>query len=95
MAERKASFKEKFIDFQKIDLKISEELNGNSSQIENTKSFRPVAYNLAYFSNDSIVLKKFIEMGVMIRKWDKDRDICDFILKLDLDRDIKPHLICN
>ncbi len=93
MAERKESFKEKFIDFQKKDL--NEELNDNTSQIENTKSFRPVAYNLAYFSNDSIVLKKFIEMGVMIRKWDKDRDICEFILKLDLDRDIKPHLICN
>jgi hypothetical protein len=93
LAERKESFKEKFIDFQKKDL--NEELNDNTSQIENTKSFRPVAYNLAYFSNDSIVLKKFIEMGVMIRKWDKDRDICEFILKLDLDRDIKPHLICN
>ena len=50
-------------------------------------------YNLAYFVKDSEVLTKFIEMGVMIKKWDKDKEICEFILKLDLERNIKPHLI--
>ena len=49
---------------------------------KNMMPFRPVAYNLAYFANDSIVLQKFIDMGVMIRKWDKDRSICEFVLKV-------------
>lgn len=29
----------------------------------------------------------------MIKKWDTDRELCEFIIKLDLERDIKPHLI--
>lgn len=54
---------------------------------------RPFVYNLAYFVNDSTVLQTFIKMGIMIRKWDTDREICDFVLKLDLERDVKPRLI--
>jgi mTERF domain-containing protein len=56
-------------------------------------AFRPFVYNLAYFVNESKVLQKFIEMGVEIQHWDKDREVCEFILKLDFDRDIAPYLI--
>jgi hypothetical protein len=56
----------------------------DDSTEKNMMPFRPVAYNLAYFANDSVVLQKFIEMGVMIRKWDKDRSICEFVLKVSL-----------
>ena len=54
---------------------------------------RPLVYNLAYFANDSEVLRKLIELGVSIRDWDEDRKIGEFILKLDFDKDIKPYII--
>lgn len=54
---------------------------------------RPVVYNLAYFANSNKVLQTLIEMGVLIREWDKDTSIGSFILQLDLERDIKPRLI--
>ena len=64
---------------------------------QDIRSLRPVArqfvYNLAYFVNDSPVLQTFIDMGVMIKKWDTDKEVCEFVLKLDLERDIKPKLI--
>lgn len=94
--QRRESFKEKFIDFDKEkksnELK-EEEKEEDVDQIKDMMPFRPVVYNLAYFANDSKVLQTFIDMGVMIRKWDKDKSICEFILKLDLERDVKPHLI--
>lgn len=54
---------------------------------------RPIVYNLAYFANSNKTLQTFIEMGVMIREWDKDTSIGSFVLQLDLDRDVKPRLI--
>ena len=64
---------------------------------EDIKNLRPISrpfvYNLAYFVNDSPVLKTLIDMGVMIKKWDSDRHLCDHILKLDIERDMKPILI--
>lgn len=102
MTERRESFKDKFIEFKKnketkdlepLSEDKNDELTTELDQEKDMMPIRPVVYNLAYFVNDNIVLKKFIEMGVMIRKWDKDRAICEFILKLDIERDIKPHLI--
>ena len=54
---------------------------------------RPVVYNLAYFANSNKTLQTFIEMGVIIREWDKDTSIGSFVLQLDLERDVKPRLI--
>lgn len=56
-------------------------------------AYRPFAYNLAYFVNDNVVLQKFIEMGVAIQHWDLNREICEFILKLNYERDVQPVLI--
>ena len=98
MIERKESFKEKFMEFKKSKVQTEMVVMNNTKSDEapeaedslaeldqtekNMMPFRPVAYNLAYFANDSIVLQKFIDMGVMIRKWDKDRSICEFVLKV-------------
>ena len=63
-------------------------------QIKSMKpAYRPFAYTLAYFVNESIVLQKFIEMGIEIQHWDEDREICEFILKLNFQRDVEPYLI--
>ena len=56
-------------------------------------ALRPFAYTLAYFVNESNVLQKFIEMGVEIQQWDADREICEFVLKLNFERDVAPYLI--
>ncbi len=32
-------------------------------------------------------------MGVMIKKWDTDKELCEAILKLVIERDVKPHLV--
>lgn len=73
------------------------ELTENDYIEQDIRTLRPIArqfvYNLAYFVNDSAVLQTFIDMGVMIKKWDTDREICELVLKLDLERDIKPRLI--
>ena len=54
---------------------------------------RSFAYNLAYYVNENVILQKFVEMGVQIFKWDHDRSIGEFILRLDMERDVKPRLI--
>lgn len=54
---------------------------------------RPVVYNLAYFANSNRVLQTLIEMGVSVREWDQDTRIGSMVLKLDLERDLKPRLI--
>jgi mTERF domain-containing protein len=56
-------------------------------------AYRPYAYNLAYFVNDSEILKKFIEMGINIKKWDVHRDICEFLLRSDFNKHIAPYLV--
>lgn len=56
-------------------------------------SVRPVVYNLAYFANSNPVVRTLIEMGVIVRQWDKDTKISSFVLKLDLERDVKPRLV--
>ena len=70
-----------------------EEYNQNKT-IQNIRPvLRPFIYNLAHFVKESEVLQTFVKMGVMIKKWDTDRELCEFIIKLDIERDIKPHLI--
>jgi hypothetical protein len=56
-------------------------------------AYRPFVYNLAYFSNDSKTLKKFIEMGIQIRDWDREREVAEFVLRLDFNRDVAPYLV--
>ena len=80
--------KEKMLSFENY-----EEYNQNKT-IQNIRPvLRPFIYNLAHFVKESEVLQTFVKMGVMIKKWDTDRELCEFIIKLDIERDIKPHLI--
>jgi mTERF domain-containing protein, mitochondrial len=80
---------------ENVPIKITEpESDSIEEQIKSMKpAYRPFAYTLAYFVNESKVLQKFIEMGVEIQHWDDDREICEFILKLNFDRDVAPYLI--
>lgn len=56
-------------------------------------AIRPVVYNMAYFANSNAIVSTLIEMGVSVHTWDRDPSIGAFILKLDLERDVKPRLL--
>lgn len=75
-----------------------EELQKDEDDIETIirnlrPAHRPFAYNLAYFVNDSEVLRKFIEMGIPIRDWDRDRNVAEFMLTLNFEKHVAPYLI--
>ena len=81
------------IEISKPETNLTEEEKLELDIEQLRPAVRPVVYNLAYFVNENVVLQKFIEMGVMIRKWDEDREIGEFVNKLDLEKDVKPRLI--
>lgn len=54
---------------------------------------RPVVYNLAYFANSNAMVRTLIEMGVRVREWDQERTVASSVLKLDVERDLKPRLL--
>ena len=77
-----------------LDLTELSEEDQMREDIKNLRpAYRPLVYNLAYFVNDNPVLKAFVQMGVPIRQWDKDRKIAELVLRLNMDRDVKPVLI--
>jgi mTERF domain-containing protein len=53
--------------------------------------FRPT-HTLAPFANDSLVLKKFVQMGVQVHQWEGKEGIPEFILKLNFNKDVTPYL---
>ena len=77
-------------DEKEENLTEEERLNREIERLRPSK--RTVAYNLAYFVNSNPLLQKLVEMGVQIRNWDNDRKLCEFILRLDMEK-LQTHLI--
>lgn len=57
--------------------------------------FKPAprpAFNLAAFINHSPTLQQLIHLGIQLHKLEKDRDVAQYLLTLDFDRDVLPHV---
>ncbi len=60
---------------------------------EISPSLRPFTFDLAYLINESVTLKRFIEMGVDVYRWNQPNTKAKYILTLDFERDCLPHLV--
>jgi hypothetical protein len=56
-------------------------------------SLRPFTFDLAYLINESETLKRFIEMGVDVYRWNQPNIKAKYILTLNFERDCLPHLV--
>ncbi|CAF4077746.1 unnamed protein product, partial [Rotaria sp. Silwood1] len=56
-------------------------------------SLRPFTFDLAYLINESLTLKRFIEMGVDIYRWNQPNIKAKYILTLNFERDCIQHII--
>ncbi|KAF2349733.1 Transcription termination factor mitochondrial/chloroplastic [Trinorchestia longiramus] len=50
------------------------------------------SFNLATFVNRSPVLQQFVKLGVNVSEYDKDVEKASYVLLLDFETDVKPHL---
>nr|XP_027209981.1 transcription termination factor 3, mitochondrial-like [Penaeus vannamei] len=57
-----------------------------------SQEVRPT-FNLAAYINRSATLQEMVRLGVDISKWEKRKGISSYILKLDLECDMKQHLM--
>ncbi|XP_037782555.1 transcription termination factor 3, mitochondrial-like [Penaeus monodon] len=69
-----------------VPLKDAHEIDLLSQEV------RP-AFNLAAYVNRSATLQEMVKLGVDISKWEKRKGISSYILKLDLERDMKQHFM--
>ena len=56
-------------------------------------ALRPFTFDLAYLINESPTLKRFIEMGVDVYRWNQPNIKAKYILTLDFERDCMQHLV--
>jgi len=56
-------------------------------------SLRPFTFDLAYLINESPTLKRFIEMGVDVYRWNQPNAKAKYVLTLNFERDCLPHLV--
>ncbi|CAF1303232.1 unnamed protein product [Rotaria sordida] len=56
-------------------------------------SLRPFTFDLAYLINESSTLKRFIEMGVDVYRWNQPNSKAKYILTLNFERDCIQHLV--
>ncbi|CAF0737351.1 unnamed protein product [Didymodactylos carnosus] len=54
---------------------------------------RPFTFDLAYLINESETLKRFVEMGVDVYRWNKPHAKTKYVLTLDFERDCLKHII--
>lgn len=56
-------------------------------------TLRPFTFDLAYLINESATLKRFVEMGVDVYRWNHPNDKAKYVLTLDFERDCVQHLV--
>ncbi|CAF0821603.1 unnamed protein product [Adineta steineri] len=56
-------------------------------------ALRPFTFDLAYLINESETLKRFIEMGVDVYRWNQPNAKAKYILTLNFERDCLQHLV--
>ena len=54
---------------------------------------RPFTFDLAYLINESLTLKRFIEMGVDVYRWNQPNSKAKYVLTLNFERDCLQHLV--
>ncbi|KAM7356443.1 mitochondrial transcription termination factor 3 [Cochliomyia hominivorax] len=70
--------------------------NSQETQISETDSKRQAllpTYNLAAYVNKSELLQQFLQLGVDLSAIEKRKGLPEFILKLQLEQDVKPRLL--
>ena len=55
-------------------------------------ALRPFTFDLAYLINESATLKRFVNMGVDVYRWNQPIDKGKYVLTLDFERDCLQHL---
>jgi len=77
------------------DLYTDEEIHQSLEVYINelSPSIRPFTFDLAYLINESATLKRFIEMGVDVYRWNQPNAKAKYILTLDFERDCLHHLV--
>ncbi|GAB6019483.1 hypothetical protein CHUAL_001061 [Chamberlinius hualienensis] len=50
------------------------------------------SFNLAAFADKSESIQQLVKLGVDISKWDNDKEIADFIVKANFEKDLKEHI---
>ena len=56
-------------------------------------ALRPFTFDLAYLINESPTLKRFVEMGVDVYRWNQPNTKAKYVLTLDFERDCLQHLV--
>lgn len=49
-------------------------------------------FNFAAYANNSYTLQQLVKLGVELHKLENKKEVCEFIIKLDFEKDIKNHL---
>lgn len=52
----------------------------------------PATFNLAAYANKSKVIQELIKLGVELYKVEQNVELCEYILKLDFNKDIAPYI---
>ena len=60
---------------------------------EMSPTLRPFTFDLAYLINESATLKRFVEMGVDVYRWNQPIDKGKYALTLEFERDCLQHLV--
>lgn len=60
--------------------------------LEDFPNYFPPTFNFASYVNKSETLQKFVELGVDLSKIEKRKGLPQYLLRLDFERDVKPHL---
>ena len=65
----------------------------NESDLVNYGSVLKPTYNFAAYADKSVLLQELIKLGVNLHKIEKNPDAANFIIKLDLEKNVKPYLL--
>jgi len=76
----------------KIDEKFASLYEG-INEIHITPALPSRSFNLAPYVNESETLRCLVDLGVDLSKVEKNPDVAGYILKMDLQKDVKPYLL--
>jgi hypothetical protein len=77
----------------KIPSILEEEIDRELVPTEDFPVYTQPTFNFAAYVNESETLQKLVELGVNLSRFEKQKGVPQYILKLDFDRDIKGHLL--
>uniref|UniRef100_T1PHB0 Transcription termination factor 3, mitochondrial n=1 Tax=Musca domestica TaxID=7370 RepID=T1PHB0_MUSDO len=84
--------KHKKYELPTTQLKEGETPNELQNEVENPPGLQPT-YNLAAYVNKSELLQNFIKMGVDLSSIEKRKGLAQFVLSLEMEKDVHPRLL--